>query len=250
MVFWDMGKLALFWMLQGKKGPIFFYFSEVSCVKQENFLQSALEVARNKLQLSAARAGHCNRASAQHPCGIRVTSPNALQQNLFLGFSAEEMLPLWYQDRSSHYAACWKLSLLLIQLLKQEMGSVGHRGAMCSMGSRQLSVLSAPKRKVAFKSWQCCLAISKGLGGRDWHEGICFVWGGRISCLSPLIIICLLPSLSLSFPFLPFLLQCLPSLAASSSSSAQYSLTAALEGRNNLKQPCSLQKSLPHEKGH
>lgn len=142
-------------------------------------------------------------------------------------------------------------SLLLILPLKQGMGSVGHRGAVCAVGPRQLPVLSAPKRKVAFKSRQCWLVISMGLGARDWCKGLCFVWAGRIFCLSPVIIICPLPSLS--FPFLPcchlpFLLRHLPFLTASSSSSAWYFSTAALEARNNLEEPCSLQKSFPHEK--
>lgn len=93
-------------------------------MKQENLLQIPLEVARNKLQLSAARAGHCNRASAQHPCGIWVTSLNVLQQNFFQGFSAEEMLPLWSQERCSHYAD------FLNPSAEVEMGSVGPRGAV------------------------------------------------------------------------------------------------------------------------
>lgn len=32
---------------------------------------------------------------------------------------------------------------------------MGHRGAVCGVGSRQLPVLSAPKREGAFKWWQC-----------------------------------------------------------------------------------------------
>lgn len=133
------------------------------------------------------------------------------------------MLSLWSQDTSFHYSACWKLSLLLILLLKQEMGSVAHRGAWCAVGSRPV---------LCTKTGSCfhVTAVRADDLSGAWRKRLA---RGTLFCVSEKDFLLLfrviysligpLPSLSLNLPFppfchLPFLLQCLPPLAASSSS--------------------------------